>query len=367
MSGALRCWVEISREQLAANYRSIQQAVGAVVEVMPVVKADAYRHGAVEVSRILIAEGVRWLAVSSVDEGMALRLAQIDARILVMGGVLPWEREKLREYELTPAVHSLNEIGGLGPIGYHLKADTGMGRLGTQASAEEIAAAVRAGAPARLEGLMTHFASSADYTSFQTEQQIAQFEKLRQDLRRAGVEPLYTHVASTNPVMLARRGAWYNMVRPGIAIYGYWTPGKGDAPKPLFEVKPALRWKASIVLVKEIEAGARIGYGAMFTSPRDMRIAVLGIGYADGLPHRLSNKGKVIAAGRLTPILGAVSMDLTTIDISHAPHLEPGDAVTIIGAEAEVAQDARQLAKAAGTITYSVLCGISARVKRVYV
>jgi alanine racemase len=359
----MRCWVQISREQLAANFHAIRSAVGKSVEVMPVVKADAYRHGSVEVSRTLVAEGARWLAVSSVDEGVRLREHDIDARVLIMGGVLPWEYSLLRQHELTPVIHDLADIPEAKGIAYHLKIDSGMGRMGTRASAAQIAEVVQANPG--LEGLMTHFASSADFSSPQTELQSERFESIRQALRDSGHEPAYLHMASTNPVVLPRRQTWQNMVRPGIAIYGYWTPGK-EAPRPLLEVKPVLEWKASIALVKDIERGSPLGYGAMFWAQRDTRIAVVGIGYADGLPHRLSNKGRMIAGGKLVPILGAVSMDLTIIDITHAPHLKAGDTVTVIGSEGEASQDARHLARAAGTISYSVLCGISARVKRVY-
>ncbi|HUQ92928.1 MAG TPA: alanine racemase [Bryobacteraceae bacterium] len=355
--------MEISLQRLAANYRAIKRAVGDAVEVMPVVKADAYRHGAMEVSATVIAEGARWLAVSSVDEGIVLRQAGIGARILVMGGVLPWERSSLKEFQLTPAVHDLADIPALGEIPYHLKIDSGMGRLGVRVPPQQIIQAVT-GTP--IEGLMTHFASSADYSSPQTELQMEKFSLVRQALFDAAIAPRYVHLSSTTPVMLGRRETWHTMVRPGLALYGYSTPGK-DAPKPLIEVKPVLTWKASVVLVKDVERGSPLGYGAMYWAHRDMRIAVVGIGYADGLPHRLSNKGRIIAAGKLTPILGAVSMDLTTIDVTHAPELKAGDTVTVIGTEAEASQDARHLARAAGTITYSVLCGISARVKRVYI
>lgn len=358
-----RCWVEISLRQLAANFRAIQREVGTGVDVMPVVKADAYRHGAAEVSRTLVAEGAKWLAVSSVDEGVSLRKEGIDARVLVMGGVLPWERGLLKEFSLTPAVHELSEIAKMDAIPYHLKVDTGMGRMGTRASAAEIVAAVKG---TNFEGLMSHFASSADFTNPQTELQIIAFEKLQKALTDAGVQPNYRHMSSTNPIVLPRRSTWLNMVRPGIALYGYWAQGK-EAPKPNLDVKPVLSWKTSVVLVKDVERGSPLGYGAMYWTQRDMRIAVLGIGYADGLPHKLSNKGRVIAGGKMTAILGAVSMDLTTIDVSHVPQVKAGDTVTIIGADGDVSQDARHIARTAGTITYTVLCGISARVKRVYV
>jgi len=369
-----RSWIEVSLPQIASNFRAVRSLVGAGVEVMPVVKADAYRHGAVEVSRALFREGALWLAVSSVEEGVALRVAGIEARILVMAGVLPSEREELLARDLTPVIHSLEELATLDrlaagrgvAIGYHLKIDTGMGRLGERSTAESIAGAIAGCRQARLEGLMTHFASAADYNSGQTGEQIAAFHNICGALRAAGIEPEYRHAASTIAIAYGRREAWHNLVRPGHAIYGYVSPARGPAPSNLLDVKPALSWKAAIVAVKDLPAGAPIGYGAMFRAPQAMRIGVLGVGYADGLPHRLSNRGKVIAGGKLAPILGAVSMDLTTIDLSQSPHLKPGDAVTLLGGEGGAVQDAQQMARAAGSISYSVLCGISARVQRIY-
>jgi len=157
------------------------------------------------------------------------------------------------------------------------------------------------------------------------------------------------------------------MVRPGHAIYGYVSPARGNAPTRILQVKPALAWRASVLSVKEVPAGALIGYGGMFRAPRPMRIAVLAAGYADGIPHRLSNRGSVIADGKLCPIIGAVSMDLTTVDVSQCPGMKVGDPVTLLGSEGRVSIDAQQIAKLAGTISYSVLCGIHARVKRIYV
>ena len=164
-----------------------------------------------------------------------------------------------------------------------------------------------------------------------------------------------------------RKDAWWNLVRPGHAIYGYVSPARGAAPKRRLEVKPALTWKATVLSVKDLEAGSLIGYGGMHRAGRAMRIAVLAAGYADGIPHRLSNRGQVIAHGRLAPIVGAVSMDLTTIDVTASPEIRVGDAVTLLGSEGRVSIDAQQMARLAGTISYGVLCGISARVKRVYV
>jgi alanine racemase len=156
------------------------------------------------------------------------------------------------------------------------------------------------------------------------------------------------------------------MVRPGHAVYGYVSPARGPAPPGLLTVKPALTWRAAVLSVKDVSAGALIGYGGMFRAPRPMRVAVLAAGYADGIPHRLSNRGSVIAKGRIVPMLGAVSMDLTTIDVSQVSNIAVGDAVTLLGSEGSASIDAQQIAKWAGTISYSVLCGIHARVKRIY-
>jgi alanine racemase len=368
-----RCYVEISRSRIAANYRAVRTAAGPGTQVMGVVKADAYGHGAIEVSRILTQEGARWLAVSSVDEGITLRRAGIDCRILVMAGVMPWERAAIREFNLTPTLHSLDEIAFFrdarttDPLDFHLKIDTGMNRLGTHAAADEIAGAVMAVPGIRLEGLMSHFASAADFTSRQTDDQIRRFNEIVTALAGRGIRPSLSHCASTNAIAYARQGMSQPLVRPGHAIYGYVSPARGDAPPSALRVQPALSWKARIVSVKDLPAGARVGYGGSFVAPAPMRIAVLAAGYADGISHRLSNKGRVIAGGRLAPILGTVSMDLTTIDITASPHLAPGDAVTLLGREGDVSLDAQQIARTAGTISYNVLCGISARVRRFYV
>ena len=342
---------------------------------MPVVKADAYRHGALEVSRVLEKEGARWLAVSNVDEGVALREAGIGTRILVMADFLPVEREALLEHQLTPVLHSLEDIASLNalaertgaPALYHLKIDSGMGRLGTQEEPEAILAAIRANPSARLEGIMTHFASAADYGSSQTELQVARFHRVTEALVAGGVRPHYLHLSSTTPIAYGRKVAWGSMVRPGHAIYGYVSPSRGDAPERVLSVQPALSWKTVILAVKDLPEGALIGYGGMYRAARPTKIAVLAAGYADGIPHRLSNRGRVIAGGKLAPIIGAVSMDVTTIDITQLPQLRVGDPVTLLGAEGDIRIDAQQIARTAGTISYSVLCGISARVKRVYV
>lgn len=229
MSAPYRSYVLVSREQIARNYRAVRAVVGPGVEVAAVVKADAYGHGALEVARVVSAEGARWLAVSSVEEGVVLRSGGIAARILVMGGFLPHESEAVTEFDLTPAVHSLEQIAQVNrlsqaaarPIRYHLKIDSGMGRLGTRASAEAILTALANARHAQLEGLMTHFASAADYTKSQTEEQLAYFDAVSARLRQAGVNPGFLHTSSTIAIGYGRRAGWHKMVRAGHALYGY--------------------------------------------------------------------------------------------------------------------------------------------------
>jgi alanine racemase len=369
-----RSWVEVSLPQIGANYRAIHNLVGTGVEVMPVVKADAYRHGAVAVSRALAAEGVRWLAVSNAEEGILLREAGIQTRILVMADFLPFSREATLAHDLTPVIHSLADLAELNRLAsareqrvrYHLKIDSGMGRLGVRPE-EEIAEAIVAAKNIDLEGLMTHFASAANYESHQTDDQLATFEAVVDKLARAGISPRLVHLSSTIPVAYRRKRAWRDMVRPGHAIYGYLSPSRGHAPAKSLKVQPALTWRTTVLSVKDVPAGTKIGYGGMFTTVAPSRIAVLAVGYADGLPHRLSNRGHVIVNQKLAPILGAVSMDLTTIDVTECPMVQPGDPVTLLGSEGEIRIDAQEIARLAGTISYSVLCGIHARVKRIYV
>ncbi len=370
-----RTWVEISLESIAANYHALRRAAGVGVLVAPVVKADAYRHGAVQVARRLEAEGASWLAVSNSAEGVQLRDAGIGARILVMGGFLDCEREALAVFSLTPVIHSLATLRELNRyavsrsavLPVHLKIDTGMGRLGSRATCEEMIQSVREASHLRLEGLMTHFASASDFTTSQTSDQISAFEAAHQAFIRAGIVPELVHLSSSAPLAFGLKCAFGTMVRPGLALYGYVSPPAGRAPQLLLQVEPALMWKARILEVKEIDVDMPVGYGARWRTARASRIGVIAAGYADGLPHTLSNRGHVIAGGRIVPLAGAVSMDLSSVDLTDAPEVQAGDAVTLIGKEDDARYDAEDMAREAGIISYAVLCGIGNRVARVYV
>jgi len=366
MEPELRTWAEISLPALRRNYARIQQLVGGSVTVAPVVKADAYGHGAIQISRTLEEAGAGWLAVSCVREGVVLREAGIGARILVMGGVFAFEREPAYRHRLTQVVHSLEELEELDrtslPLTVHLKVNTGMSRLGAMAGPGEIVEALGRLGSIQVEGLMSHFASAEDFSSGQTEEQMAIFDEVCDAVRSAGIKPALLHFCSSSGIAYRRTEGWHSLVRPGLALYGYVPNSAGDAPAPLLQVEPVLRWYARLLNVREIAAGTPVGYLARFRAPRAMRIGTVAAGYADGVPHRLSTRGSFIADGCAAPILGAVSMDLTTIDLSSAPQLKPGDAITILGE----GMNAQQMADIAGEIPYSVLCGIGNRVRRVY-
>ena len=375
VSAPYRSYVLISRDQIARNFRNVSTVVGPDVEVAAVVKADAYGHGALEVSRVVTAEGARWLAVSSVDEGVRCARGGIQARILVMGGFLPYEAEALVEHGLTPAVHSLEQMRATGRAGARpgkprplspedrfRHGPAGHARLGRGDPARSGAGAARAARrpddPLRFRGRL-HQAADRRATGL--------FPRHRGRLRAAGrPAPLSAYFEHHCHGLWPPRG-WHEMVRAGHALYGYVSPARGDAPPQLLDVKPALTWKAKLMAVKDLPEGALVGYGGTFRTPRPMRIGVLGAGYADGIFHRLSNRGKVIADGQITPILGTISMDLTTIDLSHTTSLEPGDDVTLLGTEGDARLEAPEIARVAGTISYNILCSISSRVKRVYV
>ena len=370
MQMLFRTWAEVSLGRIAENFHSIQSAVGDGVVVSPAVKANAYGHGARQVGRCLDAAGARWLAVSTTDEGVELRDAGVNANILVMGDFLPFEREAIVERRLTPVIHSLVRLRDFNRVAaasgrrlsWHLKVDTGMGRLGSRATAAELIDAVREAPHTKLEGLMTHFASASDFSSSQTAEQIAAFGAARAALRSAGIDPPLTHLASSGPVAHGLKASWGNMVRPGLLLYGYAPPASGCAPGLAVKTAPALTWKAAIVEVRNLAAGESVGYGATWRASRSTRVAVLAAGYADGVPARLANRGKVIIDGMPVPIIGAVSMDLTCVDVTECARANPGDAATLLGPQ----YDALAMARDAGVDPREILCGMGRRVSRVY-
>jgi alanine racemase len=250
---------------------------------------------------------------------------------------------------------------------FHLKVDSGLSRLGTRDTCTDIVAAIKVAPNISLEGLMTHFASAEDFASSQTDDQISTFFEIKDVLCSFGLKPSFIHLSSTNALAYGRRQAWQNLVRPGLSLYGYVSPAVGNPPEYLLPVRPALTWKAAVLAVKDLPEGACVGYNARFRTRRPTRLAVLAAGYADGYPHQLGNTGRVIVDGVLAPIVGAISMDLITVDVTDCPSLVAGDTVTLLGEQNGVSMNAQDIAALAGTIPYAILCSIGKRVHRRYV
>ncbi len=377
-----RTFVEVSLPTIQANYLSIASQLKPGARVMPVVKANAYGHGALPVSKALIQCGANWLAVSSTMEGVALREGGIppNVQILVMAGIHDFDWSAVLQHQLTPVLHSLTEVLALEErsrttglsLGFHFKFDTGLSRLGSVEPIAEVVQLFTQLRHTRLEGVMTHFASAADLSSPKTLQQTALLSQYVHALRSAGLPSFLVHIDATNSLHLARHDADVQLVRPGHAIYGYVTNPRVPSAAGRLLVCPALQWKARVILTKRIPAGIHVGYGSQYRTTRDTSIAVLAVGYGDGYPHQLSNRAHVLIRGSRAPILGAVSMDLTTVDITDLPiqadgtQAGSGDLATLIGVDGSHQITAIQLGRMASTISYAVLCGIGSRVPRTY-
>ena len=370
-------WAEISLDALRQNFRTVRKHVGDAVSICAVVKADAYGHGAAACARALESEGAPWFGVTGTEEAMALRRAGINARLLLMTGIWKGEEDEVVANKLTPVVWENWHVERLekaaqkreAMLPVHLKIDTGMTRLGASKEAlPQLCEALAASQHLRLEGVSTHFASVRDPEK--TRAQAALFEEGLAILHANGLWPALVHMANS-AATLARSETWKTLVRPGIALYGYSrtpAPGSaqtGDATTP--RLQPVLSWKTRVIAVKDVPAGQAIGYGGTFVTQERSRIAVLPVGYADGFHRLLSNRGRVIIRGEYAPVAGRVSMDLTTVDVTHVAGVEIGDEVILIGQSNGNNVDAREHARICETIPYEITCSISKRVPRIYI
>ena len=372
-------WAEISLAALRQNYCGLKQHLGAQVNICAVIKADAYGHGATACALALQEEGAGWFGVTSLDEAIPLRDFGIRARILLMTGFWPGEQEELIRLDLTPTIWTAEQVSllekssaALGSHAHsvHLKIDTGMGRLGVSlAELPQLCTAVQASTHLRLEGVSTHLASSEVLDDPSVDEQLRAFERARAILRDAGFDPPLVHLANTS-AMLSRRQTWHNMVRPGLALYGYQLPPQQDGkylPGRVLPLQPVLSWKTRILSIRNIAANQAIGYGGTFRTKSASRIAVLPLGYADGLNRQLSSRGRVIVRGNYAPIVGRISMDLTLVDVTAISGACEGDEVTLIGSSGGIEVTAHEHAELCGTIPYEILCAISKRVPRRYI
>lgn len=373
-------WAEVSLATLRQNFRTVQKHVGANVTVCAVVKADAYGHGAVECSRALEAEGAKWFGVTSLDEAIPLRDADVRANILLMTGFWRGEESEIIRLHLTPTVwepwhiESLDRAAaGLAVARHpvHLKVDTGMGRLGVGIDQlPGVLAALKAANHLVLEGLSTHLASSEIMDAPSVAEQERNFDLARRMVREAGLEPAFVHMANTGAV-ISRRETWSSMVRPGVALYGYYLPfqraGREVSGGTLrLPVKPVLTWKTRILSLRDFGANQPLGYGATYVTKAPAHVAVLPVGYADGYNRQLSNRGRVIVREHYAPIVGRISMDLTLVDVTGIPGVAVGDEVILLGAGEGLSVDALEHAAMANSTPYEILCNISKRVPRRY-
>jgi alanine racemase len=374
-------WADVSLTTLRQNFRTVQKHVGSGATVCAVVKADAYGHGAVECSRALEAEGAKWLGVTSLDEAIPLRESGVQANILLMTGFWRGEENEIVRLKLTPTVwerwqiESLDKAAaalGVAQHSVHLKIDTGMGRLGV--TVEQLPAVLKALADARhlvLEGLSTHLASSEIMDDPSVAEQQGNFEAAQAMVRKAGHDPKFVHMANTGAV-ISRRDTWNSMVRPGVALYGYYLPfqraGRTVSGGTLrLPVKPILTWKTRILSLRDFSANHALGYGGTYVTKAPAHVAVLPVGYADGFNRQLSNRGRVILREHYAPIVGRISMDLTLVDVTGIPGVAVGDEVILLGARDGLSVDALEHAELANSTPYEVLCNISKRVPRRYV
>jgi alanine racemase len=362
-------WAEIDLEALAWNLGQVRGALGSV-PVLAVVKADAYGHGAVEVARALEREGVDSFGVALPEEGVELRRAGVTRPILLLGGLAPTQAELVLEHDLTPAVFRADQVEALEAaagrrgvrLSAHLKIDTGVGRLGVPAAEAAAFAAVLDRCPrVRLTGAFSHLAVADDPSDGFTARQIDLFLETVRTLRSRGLALETIHLANSAAVT-DHRAARLTLARPGLVLYGYPPSGKVST----LPWRPVLSLKSTVIYLKEVEAGTSLGYGRTYVTARPARIASLAIGYDDGLPRLVGNRGYVLVRGRRAPIVGRISMDLTTIDVTEIPDARLGDVAVLIGRDGEEFLGADLLASWAETISWEVLCGVGARVPRVY-
>ncbi len=380
-----RAWVEIDLAALADNVKSVKNLLSKDTDLMSVVKADAYGHGAVTVAQVALAAGATWLGVATVPEGIELRQAGIDAPILVMGAVNdPVEIGAIARWNLQPTIVSLGQATvfsktlaslslsrwGDRPLSVHLKLDTGMSRLGfSWQRAVELASFVDQLPHLNAVSVYSHLATADSLDTTTMRSQHTRFERAIADLKKAKLLPPKLHLANS-AATLASPDLHYDMVRVGLATYGLYSAPHLQSKA---ELKPVLSVKARITHIKQIQAGDGVSYSHKFVAPEPMTIAVVGIGYADGVPRLLSNQLKVAITkeeGASTtvhwvPQLGAITMDQIMLDVSDVPTAQEGDAVTLLGPAGDRYLSADQWAEATNTISWEILCSFKHRLPRI--
>ncbi len=363
------CWTEVDLEALRSNYRLARHLLPDEAPIFPVVKADAYGHGAVEVSRVLVEEGASVLAVATVEEAAQLRRAGIESPVLVMGrmieaqigSALRWRVDVTIAHVPMARALSVAAVRKGVAVPVHIKVDTGMTRLGLAwETAHEDIMEISSLPGLKIRCVFTHFAN-ADLADMEfTRLQLERFSDVRRKLEGSGIHASF-HIANSAAILTSRAPGGTG-VRPGIMLYGS-SPSETVGGKGL---TPVLSWKCRVLQIRDIPEGTGISYGHDFFTRRPSRIATISVGYADGYMRRLTNQGQVLIRGQRAPVVGRVTMDMTMVDVTGIPGVEIGDEVVLIGTQGDAAVTAQELAAWAGTISYEVLCAISSRVTRVY-
>lgn len=362
-------YVRIDLDAIHDNMEAVRQKAG--VPVMAVVKADAYGHGAVPVARFL-QDSCAFFGVSSVAEALELRQAGLERPILILGHTPVEAFPQVIQLEIRPAIFrwedalALSEQARkLGKTAYfHLAVDTGMSRIGFQATEEsaDICCKIAKLPCIQAEGLFSHFATADCADLSRAEQQGRKFEAFDQMLKARGLNIPIRHM--NNSAGLMNFGNQYEMVRSGIVTYGLYP---SDEVNPeLLKLKPALSWYSRISHVKTLPAGREISYGGLYVTSQETRVATIPVGYADGYWRNLSGKFYVLIHGKRAPILGRVCMDQMMVDVTQIPEVQPGDTVTLVGTDGDETITVEQIAAQAGSFNYEFICGISRRVPRVY-
>lgn len=364
---------EVDLAALRDNVAQVR-AVAPRADVLAVVKANAYGHGAVQVARALEGTDVRMLGVALVEEGVELRNAGIQKPILVLGGAYEGGYDLLVEYDLWPTVFRIDHLEQLAQAARranrsvlaHVKVDTGMGRIGVLTKDfDAFLQRAQSFTEVTLDGLLSHFANADLADAELTRAQIERFRAALDQMRARGMNPSYRHLSNSAGVLDrpdVRDGLELNLVRPGIMLYGL-------SPAPWMQaratLRPILSWKTAITHLKQVPKGTPVSYGSTWVAPRDALIATLPVGYADGYNRQYSSKADVLVRGHRARIAGRVCMDMFMVDVTHVPGVQLGDEVVLIGEQGQERITAEELANIAGTIHYEVLCAVGARVPRV--
>jgi alanine racemase len=385
-------WAEVSLSALTYNLEAIRKYVNPPHEkrktprkILSIIKGNGYGHGGPEVAKALEKAGSDWFGVTCTDEGIAVREAGVRKPILILTSFVPGDESRLVENDLTAVIHRCEQLellnraagrhGGRKRVPFHLKIDTGMNRLGIAPSDVDCFAGQLGKCKSlKLTGIFSHFASSGVFTDTpigqQTREQEERLYAAIERLRALGIDPGIVHLANSAAIV-SRPETWADMVRPGAILYGY-HPGYDPAEKReeaegRLPLKPVMSLRSKIIGVRNVPAGAGVGYDATFVAQRPSRIGVLAAGYGDGIHRSLGNRGNVLLRGKLAQIVGIISMDVTMIDVTDIEGAEIGDVATIHGTDGKHVLPANRVARSIGTVTSDLLCAVSQRVPRLYV